>query len=455
MNAHQRTIMVATLVLALTLAQTLVALGHYPPGSAAIGGRGTPVIDGTLADGEWASAGSVDLTIQLGGGHTAPGRLLVMNDGQNLYVALQIDARGVSPAVTFSSFVMEFDNDHDGITRAEGDDVFVANPPSGFFDDFRTYLPPCPSGALCGLLDTDLGGANDGKLAFTQTPMWVTYEVSKPLDSADDAHDFSLHAGDVVGFWMELRTFSPEPPGWADTTYPFFVPSPSLMGDIKIVGLDSSAPVVSAAVAPAPNAAGWNNAPVTVTWSVADPESGIASSTGCATETVSAETAGRMITCTATNNAGLTSSATATVRLDRTGPSILFGGNAGTYQVDETVDISCSASDALSGLASPADCGAIQGPAYAYADGATITRSATDNAGNTASAATRIAVVVNSDGLCRLTRQIVSNAGIANSLCVKLDHGAIGAYQNELRAQSGKALSRPDADRLMTLSDRL
>jgi len=37
---------------------------------------------------------------------------------------------------------------------------------------------------------------------------------------------------------------------------------------------------------------GWNNTDVTVSWDVSDPESGIASSTGCDTATLTAETSG-------------------------------------------------------------------------------------------------------------------------------------------------------------------
>jgi predicted extracellular nuclease len=59
-------------------------------------------------------------------------------------------------------------------------------------------------------------------------------------------------------------------------------------------------------------------------------------------------------------------------------------------------------------------------------------------------------------GLCRATEDAVTkNDGIANSLCVKLRHGSYGAYRNELRAQSGKALSANDAETLRAFSAEL
>ena len=45
---------------------------------------------------------------------------------------------------------------------------------------------------------------------------------------------------------------------------------------IQIVGTDNDPPIIHAAVSPAANAAGWNNSPVTVTFTCSDATSGIA-----------------------------------------------------------------------------------------------------------------------------------------------------------------------------------
>ncbi len=73
------------------------------------------------------------------------------------------------------------------------------------------------------------------------------------------------------------------------------------------------------------------------------------------------------------------------------------------------------------------------------------------------------------DGLCSLTKQFVSQDGIAVSLCAKLDaakaaasagdldakQGALQAYENEISAQAGKTLTFRRAITLMTLAKTL
>jgi predicted extracellular nuclease len=59
-------------------------------------------------------------------------------------------------------------------------------------------------------------------------------------------------------------------------------------------------------------------------------------------------------------------------------------------------------------------------------------------------------------GVCSLTQQYVSkNAGLQNSLCVKLGQGSYGAFANEVRAQSGKALTPLQAEILVNLAGLL
>jgi hypothetical protein len=332
-----------------------VALAHVPGYS--IGGFGTAVIDGVLAPGEWESAGHLDIQINVADGATSPGTLYVMNDDRNLYIALRVARPATGPALTFSSFVVEFDNDHDGI-REEGDDVFVLNPGSGspftgLIDDFRTYLPPCPPDALCGFQDTDFGGTRDGIGVVADSGPTVVYEASKPLNSGDRAHDFALRPGDTVGWWLMLVVF------FADSGVETFLPGPCLgcptdFGDITIRSRDSTAPTITPAVTPDANANGWHRGDVTVAWTLADSESGIASSSGCGATTLTAETAGTTLTCSATNGAGISSSRSVTVRIDRTPPvltctttpSEIWPASHGL--ADVTADV--RATDALSGV---------------------------------------------------------------------------------------------------------
>jgi len=76
-------------------------------------------------------------------------------------------------------------------------------------------------------------------------------------------------------------------------------------------------------IAPAANAQGWHHTDVTVKWSVIDPESGIDStSSGCADVTLTFETAETVLTCTARNKVGMDASASVSVKIDKTSPTL-------------------------------------------------------------------------------------------------------------------------------------
>lgn len=64
---------------------------------------------------------------------------------------------------------------------------------------------------------------------------------------------------------------------------------------------------------------GWYTGPVHVTWTVTDPQTGIASSSGCGSSLVTSDT---VLTCSATNGAGLTNSVSVSLTIDATPPSI-------------------------------------------------------------------------------------------------------------------------------------
>ncbi|MBI4311362.1 MAG: SBBP repeat-containing protein, partial [Chloroflexi bacterium] len=148
---------------------------------------------------------------------------------------------------------------------------------------------------------------------------------------------------------------------------------------------DSTPPIIVPTVFPSPNAGGWNNGDVTVSWSVSDPESGIGSSSGCDTAILTDDTPGTTLTCSATNGAGLSGSASVTIRIDRTPPTITGSGapdaNSNGWNNGD-VTVSFTASDGLSGLASVSD------PTTLSVEGAGqwVTGTAVDVAGNTASA---------------------------------------------------------------------
>ncbi len=154
---------------------------------------------------------------------------------------------------------------------------------------------------------------------------------------------------------------------------------------------DVTAPVIAGTLSPEPNAAGWNNADVTVNWFVTDGESAIAASTGCDAVTVAEETAGTVLTCTATS-AGGTATQSVTVKIDKTKPVIAGSrtpeANAyGWNNTGVTVNFACAEGGSVqSGI----DSDTVAGTLLA-SDGADQsvgnTGACTDVAGNVADAA--------------------------------------------------------------------
>jgi RHS repeat-associated protein len=159
-----------------------------------------------------------------------------------------------------------------------------------------------------------------------------------------------------------------------------------------IVTDDTTPPTITAVVTPAPNAAGWNKSAATVTFTCSDATSGIA--TCPAPVTVTLETASQVVSGTATDRAGNQKSAIVTVKLDTTAPSIAITAPAnGTSVISPSVSVSGTVSDALSGVGgvtcntAPAT---VSGGSFTcvvplVAGQNTITATATDVAGNTAS----------------------------------------------------------------------
>lgn len=226
-------------LVAIALCLPAAAGAHAP--DVGLSGFGTPDVDGVLTPGEWASATRVDFTVGAPVEDATgfplptfpvPASIWAMNDSSNLYLAVRVER----PYLGTTSISAEFDNDHNGVIFEEGDDVFVFNAPGSFFDAHRTLRPPCPPGGVCGLLDTQGGGTNDGRGAAQNDGFHTVWELEKPLDSADNAHDFSLRAGSTVGFQLFLRLFNRRGACCADTHFP------RPFGDIRIQPFDVTLP---------------------------------------------------------------------------------------------------------------------------------------------------------------------------------------------------------------------
>jgi hypothetical protein len=156
---------------------------------------------------------------------------------------------------------------------------------------------------------------------------------------------------------------------------------------ISIIGIDNDPPVIVASASPSPNAAGWNNTSVVVTFSCSDKTSGVAS---CPSPvTVSTEGANQVISGTAADRAGNTASTSITLNIEKTPPSITASATpppngAGWNNSDVTVSFLCGAS-----LSGRVQC---PGPQTVSTEGANqrITGTLSDVAGNNATAAATV-----------------------------------------------------------------
>jgi hypothetical protein len=219
-------------VLALMLAPHRDAAASH---GSTISGSGTAVVDGVLSPGEWDGAATLAFTANLPqaeGGGTVPARALVMNDARNLYLALRLERNTYGYGADVSWF---FDNGNPE-RRENGDDALSAQVwrTTGliFYDGYRWQCPGASPGtpAFCGSAHDDLQvqgspppGTIDGQAAVREGDGLVVFEIAHPLDSADDAHDFSLRPGSTIGYQVFARFVAPctpDPGCWADATPP-------------------------------------------------------------------------------------------------------------------------------------------------------------------------------------------------------------------------------------------
>jgi hypothetical protein len=148
---------------------------------------------------------------------------------------------------------------------------------------------------------------------------------------------------------------------------------------------DNIAPTLTPTLTPTPNADEWNKEDVTVSFTAKDEDAGSGVSVVSEPVVVTEETAGRLVTGTATDTAGNVGTKSVTVKLDKTAPTITAAvtagelGSNGWYTGPVTVSFTCS--DTLSGVATCPDPQVLTTNGLNTAAGAT-----TDRAGNTASA---------------------------------------------------------------------
>jgi hypothetical protein len=111
--------------------------------------------------------------------------------------------------------------------------------------------------------------------------------------------------------------------------------------------VDTTVPLITPNVSGTEGQNGWYTSDVTVSWTVTDGESPITSQSGCATTTITQDTAGTTLTCTATS-AGGTSSKSVTIKRDTTAPTLNLPADITKEATDPngaTVNFQATASD--------------------------------------------------------------------------------------------------------------
>ena len=194
-----------------------------------------PQIDGVIAPGEWESAQTIDIQVNVPEGGAAPARLYVMNDAQNLYVAMRIVRAAADASSTLS---VNLDADYDRTLSAGDDTLGVFYDQSGgsvSFDNVHYTGGECPQDAVCSTADSERGGTNDVAGAVGSDGTYVIYELSKPLMTPGGL-DATMLSGTSMAMTFAVRLLSAGaewPNGVADTYYPS-VPSAGLYVDYTI-----------------------------------------------------------------------------------------------------------------------------------------------------------------------------------------------------------------------------
>jgi hypothetical protein len=161
--------------------------------------------------------------------------------------------------------------------------------------------------------------------------------------------------------------------------------------------IDSTPPVITTLLLPQPNAAGWNNTPVTATFTCADNLSGVVS---CPTPIAFAnDGANQTVTVTVQDGVGNQASVTVVVKIDKSPASVsLTSPSDGATTSVSSVTVTGSVSDVLSGIGKVMCNGVLQTPV----DGSvsctvplsagvnSIVLQAIDAAGNSASKGVRV-----------------------------------------------------------------
>ncbi|MFL5807226.1 MAG: PxKF domain-containing protein, partial [Roseiflexaceae bacterium] len=205
------------------------------------------------------------------------------------------------------------------------------------------------------------------------------------------------------------------------------------------INIDTTAPSgVSGTPTTSPNATGWYNAPVTVMFSGTDTTSGIAGCTSASYTGPDSSSASLSGSCT--DQAGNTSAtvASSSFKYDATAPTLAPSVSPNPVLLNGSASASPNANDGLSSVAS-ASCGA---PTTSSIGAKSVSCSATDQAGNTASANANYTVIYNFSGFFSPVANAPTLNQVSGGSSVALTFGLAGNQGLNILATNFPA-SRP------------
>jgi hypothetical protein len=217
----------------------------------------------------------------------------------------------------------------------------------------------------------------------------------------------------------------------------------SASATVEPINIDKTPPTITYGSRTAANMAGWNNTPVTVHWTCADIMSGPASA--AVSQTLTVEGSGQSATGTCSDNAGNTAQDTQTgINIDITKPTLNPTASPNPVVLHGSVVLDAGAEDAVSGIATQ-QCAPVDTNS---AGTKIVTCTATDNAGNSASALLIVVVQTPKEAIQDIIANVQElvdagdlNQGQGNALIAKLeaavksiDKGNITPALNQLQA---------------------
>lgn len=180
------------------------------------------VIDGIVQTGEWDNTYGYTIEKTLGGKEYRI-TLHSTNDTRNLYLLAAVKGLGASNFTGNGTFIVLFNSNQSGRLDQGDDAIMIYNGIHGtnkndslFFDLFwDTYNETLQK-------DYNYGGTNDGTVGISFSNGTEYFELSHPLCSADDLHDFCITPTTMLGASLTLGEKGNLPLNLKKTPFSYF-----------------------------------------------------------------------------------------------------------------------------------------------------------------------------------------------------------------------------------------